>query len=409
MQVFWGVTSSRVLWTGCDLMETRLPDRLRETEGRLLGRVLLFSRYLRNRGFKVFSSGVLGALSGLEQLDVLRREDFFTVLRMNMAATDMEWRLFPELFRAFWEGEDRKEERAKGSPGDEPPLRRELLEDYLAPEEAGDRRVEGREKEFMEGVAYSPVSMVETKDLSCFHVGDVPVARLLLKSMMSPFRLSPSRRFRRSRRVGDIDFRRVMKMALRSDGIPMALFFKRRRKRLKRLVLIADVSGSMDCYARFVMPFILGLKGVGSKAEVFVFSTSLSRITPIIRRHSVEGAIEAIAREVPEWSGGTRIGHSIGQFNEEHGKRYLNKRTVAVILSDGWDLGAKNRLKKEMGILSEAVHSVIWLNPLVGDPEGIPLSRAMEMVRSSVDYLLPANSLGSLKRVARTLSRVMGQ
>jgi uncharacterized protein with von Willebrand factor type A (vWA) domain len=110
---------------------------------------------------------------------------------------------------------------------------------------------------------------------------------------------------------------------------------------------------------------------------------------------------------VPEWSGGTRIGHSLGQFNERFGTRHLNRRTVVVILSDGWDLGAKNLLKREMGILSGRVHSVIWLNPLLGEVEGPPLSRAMELVRPSIDHLLPANSLGSLKRVARLLSRVV--
>ena len=386
-------------------------SRRDEMKGTLPSRIVLFSRFLRSRGFKVFPSGVTDALRGLEALDLLRGEDFFSILRMNMAATDLEWRMFPELFRAFWEGEERNGEKGQEDPCEESLPKRAVLEGQLVPAREGDRRTErGHEdRDYLEGVAYSPVSAVENKDLSRFQVADVPVARLLLKSMMSPFRVSFSRRFRKSRKAGDVDFRRVMKNSLRSEGIPMALLFRRKRKRLKRLVLIADVSGSMECYARFVMPFILGLKGVGSKAELFVFSTSLSRITPIIRRFSTNGALEAMAKEVPEWSGGTRIGHSLCQFNERYGQRLLNHRTVVVIMSDGWDLGAKNLLKREMETLSERVHSVIWLNPLVGDLEGAPLTRAMEMVRPSIDYLLPANSMASLKRVARTLSRVIGQ
>jgi len=204
-----------------------------------------------------------------------------------------------------------------------------------------------------------------------------------------------------------MDFRRVMKKGLKSDGLPLALFFKRKRRRLKRLVILADVSGSMDRYARFVMPFILGLRGIGSKAEVFVFSTSLTPVTSIIRRFPIDKVLEIIASKVPDWSGGTRIGYSLHQFNEQHGQRHLNRRTVAVILSDGWDLGAKHLLKREMETLAQKVHAVIWLNPLAGDPELRPLCKGMEAVLPLVDYFLPANSLESLKRVGRTLSKVI--
>lgn len=133
----------------------------------------------------------------------------------------------------------------------------------------------------------------------------------------------------------------------------------------------------MDWYARFVMPFLLGIRGMGANAEVFVFSTSLTRITFIIRHLDVDKALEYMAGEVPEWSGGTRIGYSLSQLNRNAGPRLSNRRSVVVLLSDGWDLGAKAILEKEMARLSRAVHKVIWLNPLAGDPDTASMSRGL--------------------------------
>jgi uncharacterized protein with von Willebrand factor type A (vWA) domain len=155
------------------------------------------------------------------------------------------------------------------------------------------------------------------------------------------------------------------------------------------------------------MPFVLGLKGVGSRADVYVFSTSLTPITRFVRKLSIENALDMISETVPDWSGGTRIGDSLRQFNERYGPKHLNKKTVAVIMSDGWDLGARNILRREMETLAGKVHAVLWLNPLAGDPDYRPLCRGMQTVLPYVDHLLPADSLQSLRRVGRTLSRVM--
>ncbi|MEW6665108.1 MAG: VWA domain-containing protein [Thermodesulfobacteriota bacterium] len=383
----------------------------RSRETGLPGQVVLFARLLKERGFKAFSSGVEEALRGLDQIDISVKEDFFAVLRATLVCSDLEWHLFPELFRSFWFQEEKVEkETPPGELWEEEAQKGRAGGEILVQESAGKERSkveEDLEREFLEGVSYSPVSVVEQKDLGRFQTADIPVAQLALKNLISPFRPEASRRRKRSSRPGDMDFRRVMRKGLRSEGIPLVLYFKRRRKRLKRMVVLADVSGSMDRYARFVMPFILGLRGISWRAEVFVFSTSLTPVTSILKRHGVEDVLEAIAREVPDWSGGTRIGYSLHQFNRRYGKRHLNRRTVVVILSDGWDLGARSLLLKEMESLSNQVHAVIWLNPLAGDPGYAPLLRAMEDLLPYLDYLLPADSLQSLKRVGRTLAKVM--
>ena len=281
----------------------------------LAERVAHFARFLKGRGFRVFQSSVHDALRGLDVTGVLSKGDFRAVLRANLVTNDLEWAQFPDLFREFW---DQEQMMAEDSDGEPLSLDREvadtdsqtLLNPDAPPERTGGTG-DADKKAWLEGVAYSPVSRIRRKDLSSFDKRDIQIARLALKRMVEPFRIHPTRRSRWSKRPGEVDFRRILKESLSTGGLPMELFYKARKRRLKRLVILADVSGSMDRYARFVMPFILGLRGGGSKTEVFVFSTSLTSITFMVRHMSVEKALERIAQEVPDWSGGTKIGYAI--------------------------------------------------------------------------------------------------
>ena len=376
----------------------------------LAEKVIRFAGFLKSRGFRVFQSSVHDSLRCLEEISLEKREDFFVSLRSNLATTDLEWVQFRDHFDQFWirvnEGE--KPDKEEVEPQEE--MQNGNSDEEFHPDDNADLSGAANstdKKEWLEGVAYSPVSMVEKKNLGRFDRGDVQVAQLALKKMMEPFKVDISRRSKRGRKSGNIDFPRVIRKSLKTGGIPFELFSKQKKKRLKRLVIIADVSGSMDRYARFVMPFLLGLRGVGSRAEVFVFSTALTPITFMIRHLDVEKALERIAMEVPDWSGGTRIGYSLHQFNKGYGERLHNRRTVVVLLSDGWDLGGKDLLRREMVRLSSSAYSVIWLNPLAGDPDYEPLCRGMKSALPYIDYFLPADSLHSLKRVGRLLSRIM--
>jgi len=373
-------------------------------------RVILFARFLRSHGFKVFSTGIVDALKGVQETGLQDRDDFFNILRANLVAGDMEWKLFKDLFEEFWRPAEEPKEKDREDHEEEALPSPEDLIKVAPPQRSTEDRVDllaPGKKESLEGTLYSPVALYERRDLSQFERGDIQVAHLILKNMIASFRVAESRRFKRTKKARDIDFRLILKRSLKVEGLPVELFYRRRKKRLKKLVILADVSGSMDRYVRFLMPFLLGLRGVGSQSEVYVFSTSLSRITFFVRKLPVEKALSRIAGEVPDWSGGTRIGESLQQFHEHYGQRHLNKRTVVVIMSDGWDLGARSLLQKEMQRLSEKVHSVIWLNPLAGDPEYRPLCKGMQAVLPYVDHLLAADSLQSLRRVGRVLSKVM--
>jgi uncharacterized protein with von Willebrand factor type A (vWA) domain len=375
----------------------------------IAGEVTEFACFLKARGYKVFQSGILDSLRSLRHIPLSSRGDFFNVLRVNLASNDIEWSQFSSLFEEFFKAREEEQQNEPNLPTDGVCERTEgTLEDSVL-EARADVCVDtdDGEKGQMEGVAYSPIPRLEKKDLCSFDGKDVQAAQLALKRMTALFHLSLARRLKRSGKQGNMDFRRVMRKSLKGGGLPLELFFREKRKRLKRLVILADVSGSMDRYARFVMPFLLGLRGSGSRAEVFVFSTTLSRITPLIRHLSLDKALERISREVPDWSGGTRIGFSLHQFNQAHGSQLLSRRTVVVVMSDGWDLGGKELLRREMAAISGQAHCVIWLNPLAGDPDYRPVCQGMQIALPYIDHFLPADSLQSLQRVGKILSNVM--
>lgn len=384
----------------------------RTNEDGLIHRVIRFSGYLKQHGFKVFTSSVPEALRAFEVLGPAGPLNMYYALRVNMVHSDLEWRLFDELYREFWFNGPEKE-----APGWKPPEKN--AETFLPEDPVQETRLETRvsgeeqcddpagEKEWLEGAAYSPVPSFEGKTFDRLGPEDIRFARLALRNMITPFRFAASRRKRKSRKSKDMDFRRTFKESLKAGGLPLRLYHKKKRKRLRKLLVLADVSGSMDRHTRFVMPFLLGIKASGVRAEVFVFSTSLTYISPMLKRHTVDEALDRLCEITPDWSGGTRIGYSLRQFNREYGDRMLTKKTVFVILSDGWDLGSKEMLRSEMAAIREKTRRVVWLNPLAGDPDVQSICGGMRAALPYIHHVLPADSLRSLMRAGHVLAGVL--
>jgi hypothetical protein len=381
-------------------------------EDGLVRGVIRFSGFLKQHGFKVFPSTVAESLHALEALDLSDPRSLHCALRATLVHSDLEWRLFDDLYEAFWCGEGARVTAGEPRPEDpspdrapEDPVRRIALE---TESREGDRSEAREEEAFrLEGAVFSPVPSFEKKEFDRLRAEDLRFARLALRNMIAPFRYAASRRTRPSRRFRDVDFRRTFRESLKTGGTPVRLFHRKRRKRLRRLVVLADVSGSMDRHVRFVLPFLMGIKGSGVRAEVFVFSTSLSPLTPLLRRHAVEEVLDRLSEAAPDWSGGTRIGPSLRQFNREHGEGLLNRRSVVVILSDGWDLGAKEMLRREMAEIHAKAGCVVWLNPVAGDPDVQTLCRGMRTALPYIHHVLPADSLRGLMRAGHVLAGVL--
>jgi hypothetical protein len=182
-----------------------------------------------------------------------------------------------------------------------------------------------------------------------------------------------------------------------------------RKKRIKktRVVLLCDVSGSMDCYSRFLIQFMYGLQNELWGVETFVFSTSLSRITHLIRTKDIVNALEKISGSILGWSGGTNIGRSLHTFNRNFAPSMVTHRTVVVIISDGWDRGDVSLLEREMQDLKRRAKKIIWLNPLLASENYEPLCKGMQAALPYLDLFLSVHNVNSLVSLGRTLQKMV--
>src|SRR5207253_10825172 len=203
---------------------------------------------------------------------------------------------------------------------------------------------------------------VVQKDFSTFGADELADVQRLASRIARRLAARPSRRWASDRRGRRIDLRRTMRRALAE---PLDLRFRRRRPRKTRIVALCDVSGSMDLYSRFLLQFLYALHGSVAKVESFAFSTSLLRITDSMRERPFSSALRGLSERVHDWSGGTRIGACLSTFNAEWGK-LVDRRTVVVILSDGWDTGDPLELATALETLAARSRRLVWLNPLLG-------------------------------------------
>jgi uncharacterized protein with von Willebrand factor type A (vWA) domain len=174
----------------------------------------------------------------------------------------------------------------------------------------------------------------------------------------------------------------------------------------RQLVLLCDISGSMDRYSRILLRFLHAVERSSRRTEAFVFGTRLTRITRALARRDPDAAIAAVASRVKDWSGGTRIGEALHDFNTHWARRVLGHGAIVIIISDGWDRGDSGLLTAEMQRLQRSSYRLIWLNPLLGSPRYQPLTQGIQAALPYVDDFLPVHNLSSLEALARTLDEV---
>ena len=218
------------------------------------------------------------------------------------------------------------------------------------------------------------------------------------------WRLGERRTRRRQPGAGkQFDQRRTLRHNLKYGGQVMEWIRLEPKVKPRPLVVIADISGSMERYTRLLLRFIYGLSEGLERVEAFVFSTRLSRITRQLQSRDAERALQNIAHQVPDWSGGTRIGEALKRFNFAWGRRVLGRGAVVLLISDGWDRGDIDLLRREMARLQRSCHRLLWLNPLLGSPDYEPLTLGMQAALPFVDDFLTVHNLASLEDLAAHL------
>jgi uncharacterized protein len=231
-----------------------------------------------------------------------------------------------------------------------------------------------------------------------------------VRRLISRMRVTPpirrTHRTTRSRKSGSIDMRRMVRESMRRLGEPRELAFKKRKEKLRPLVLILDVSGSMADYSRNLLQFAYCARRANAKVDVFCFGTRLSRITKSLDRRNPDEAMRIAGEAVLDWDGGTRIGDSLRQFTKEARRSRLGRGAVVVVCSDGLDRGDPATLAESMETLSRIAHRVIWVNPHKGDAEYVPTSLGMIVADPYIDEVHSGHNLASLERLAGRLSKV---
>jgi len=387
-----------------------------KAEGRardLRTNVLVFGQMLRRAGLPVTVAEVMDAARALQVVDLLDRTEVHLALRAVLAARVEEFAAFDRCFEAFWryhadEGQGLEglldAVTPRGGPADEPP--RDGEAGPATPERAQVALEEweaagAADGEPLEVPGLSDLEVLMDQDFSAFPAEDLDeVARLtVLIARRLARRLS--RRKRPTRRGGVVDLRRTIRANL-TKGEVIELRRRERRRRKVRLVLLCDVSGSMDLYSRFLLQFLFALQNAFGRVETFTFATRLTRVTELLKGASYRQALHRLA-EVRDFSGGTRIGESLAEFNRAFG-HLVTRRTIVVLLSDGWDTGEPEQLAMELLAIKRKAGRVIWLNPLLGNPSYEPLTRGMAAALPLVDRFAAAHNLASLRDLASHLT-----
>ena len=373
----------------------------------LFRNLIRFGRLLHAAGLDVPAGRMIDVASALDHVDIGRRSDFYHALRTLLVHRRQDLPIFDDLFRAFWRepwqrpGHDLRamgRQRSLGRP--------EVVLTGASPEEAtGDAPAN---EDFRAGqiaaTSYSAQDALRAKDFAEFTDGELREARQIVSAMK--WDLGRRRTWRRRRNEGrEPDLRRVARENIRYGAEPVRIPRRGRTTKPRPLVVIADVSGSMERYARMLLHFIYSVGSGERRVEAFVFATRFTRITGDIARHGVrEAAI--VARHVPDWGGGTRIGEALRAFNVHWARRVVSRGAIVLLISDGWDRGDPEVLGREMARLQRSCRRLIWLNPLLGAPGYQPLTRGMQAALDYVDDFLPAHNIDSLAALATHLNRL---
>lgn len=268
--------------------------------------------------------------------------------------------------------------------------------------EAGGGRDEESSQEASLAATLSAEERFRSKDFATFSELELADLRRLTSrfALVTPQRRS--RRLVRSTRGGRIDVRATLRHARRTGGEPAHLVYRRHRTRSRRLVLLCDISGSMESYARVYLQLLLGAVH-GTSAEAFVFATRLTRLTKVFKGVMPAVALHRAGHSAPDWSGGTRIGEALATFNNDYGRRGFSRGAIVVILSDGWDCGAPGVVTREMARLHLLAFRVIWVNPRKAAPMYAPLVQGMAEALPYVDTFVSGHSLAAFEEVLNAI------
>jgi len=377
--------------------------------GQLIYNILLFGRVLRRLGLDVNPGRMMDLVSALDHIEIGNKPDFFYAARTLLVHEREDLQLFDEAFDLFWRKPAQSwDVQWQGLTRPRRPAKPIVLPPPLKDDAPTADNLGSPSQEALTVVevtrTYSDREILRHKDFAQMSAEESDA----VKELMSHLRWKISERRTRRRHPGKgemLDLRRTLRRSLRASGEVFSWAYREPKRKPRPLVIVADISGSMERYTRLLLHFIYGMKSALTQpVEAFVFSTRLTRITRPLQIRDLDRALKNVGELVHDWAGGTRIGESLKFFNFEWGRRVLGRGAVVLIISDGWDRGDIELLSREMARLKRSCHRLIWLNPLLGAAEYEPLTRGIQAALPYIDYFLPVHNLASLEDLADRLA-----
>jgi uncharacterized protein len=358
-----------------------------------------FTRVLRGAGLRVPTSSAIAFFEALSVTGLDDRDTTYWAGHATLVRRPEDRELFDRAFTVFWEHATGVSE----VPEDEP-VRITLAIDDDSDDDDGPDQAPPSDDPTIE-LRFSATEVLRRKDFAEYSPDELVEAQQL----MSRLRLvgSPRRSLRLTRadrRTDRPDLRRTVRAAMRAGGEPLRRHYHEPSTRNRRLVLLLDVSGSMEPYARALIRFVHAAVAGRQKVEAFALGTRLTRITRELASRDPDEALRRAATRVVDYGGGTRLGDGIRVFNDEWGQRGMARGAIVVILSDGWDRGDPDVLAEQMERLHRAAHKVVWVNPLKVTPGYAPLARGMAAALPHVDAFVEGHSIEAIEELAREIS-----
>lgn len=372
-------------------------------QNNLATRVIEFCRFARDRGLSTAVTESVNVLEAVRAAGVAERESFKIVLRAVLCSSKENWDLFDEIFESFWRVGESGPHRHRDQ---RPAVKRvALAEESNASPLLGHARKSAahstKEKSVLGATAHERLKRVDFSDIP---QDDVPALEDLSLRLLRHMSLRLSRRLTALAPSGRVDLRRTIRRNISRGGEPIELSFKGKRRQRSRLVILLDVSGSMNAYSLFLLKFAYVLQKHFRQVSTFLFSTRLEEVTAVLRRRELSDALKLLSQQAAGWSGGTRIGESLREFNLLHARRVLSRDAVFIILSDGWETGEPEVLAGQLAVIKRRSRKVVWLNPLLGMSDYQPVTRGMSAALPWVDVFAPAHNLESLLELEKHLA-----
>jgi uncharacterized protein len=366
--------------------------------------VVGFARALRAGGLPVGVDQTEAFAQALTWIDPLVRRELYLAARATLVIRGEDRVVFDDLFAAWFGGAARpRAQPAPLAPRHDRAHVRTALVSYMAERVApGACEVEVSAHDR----AASGAELLQRKDFAECTPAELAAIARAMRELRFELTRRVSRRRVRSRHGDRLDLRRMLGAAARHGGAVLALARWARKLRRRPLVVLADISGSMELYARLVLQFLHGVTQRHARTETFVFGTRLTRITSALQIRDLDAALDQAGRAIVDFAGGTRIGDCLHAFDRQHARRVLGRGAVVLVISDGWDTGDPDRLGGQVRRLAERAHRVVWLNPLLGDAGYTPAVRGMAAALAHVDDFLPIRDLRSLAQLAAHLARI---